>query len=73
MDFDHSPDANIAHGTGESHAAAASHSAHRELTDADYDHMSRAARTVSTHRSQRFMDAFKKANPDWTPDFSKLG
>ena len=43
-----------------------------ELTNADYDRMSRAARRVSKNRSVSFMDAFKKANPDWEPDFSKL-
>lgn len=44
-----------------------------ELTGADYDRMSRAARRVSTNRSVSFMDAFKKANPEWSPNCSKLG
>lgn len=42
-----------------------------ELTNADYNRMSRAAKVVS--ESDSFMDAFKAANPDWKPDFSKLG
>lgn len=54
-------------------ARAPSRPVQSELTNADYEQMSRAARRVSKHRSESFMDAFKKANPDWKPDFSKLG
>jgi hypothetical protein len=44
-----------------------------DLTRADYDRMSRAARRVSTARGESFIDAFKKANPEWVPDFYALG
>jgi len=41
------------------------------LTDIDYDRMSRAARRISTSGNGSFMEAFKKANPDWKPVTSK--
>jgi len=50
---------------------APSHQVQSQLTSAEYDRMSRAARAVS--ESNGFMDAFKTANPDWKPDFSKFG
>lgn len=53
-------------------ADAGANSGQGELTEADYDRMSRTARRVSTERGESFMAAFKEANPGWVPDVSKL-
>lgn len=44
----------------------------KRLSKEDLNEMSRAARRVSTGRSESFMQAFKRANSDWKPDFSRL-